>query len=742
MKILLNITQREADNQGILKQMLREVGCSAVVSYKPLEISECTMIAKKHRCGAVVTSHPDTLKNITPGTEKASSDDWRGSVLATSVPIIVIAPLAHVFSKPQGRWLLQNDLNKLNAIKAGTHKFLYDYAIPKTLGGVNSAIRDLRNYPCLVIDIETTLTNKISSIAFTPVRDDLTLGKSYTFPLLPRDITDDPLSTLTASWTGIREILADASITKVFHNGCFDAFHLLRFHCPVVNWFFDTEYMWHCWEAEAKKSLAFIASVLLDDYYYWKHESELSPLEYNAKDTINTARVFIQLLKRMPKWAWFNYAITIPNAIPIIKTQFEGFRVDKERKAELRGEAVAERDRAQAELEKLIGIPDFNCGSPKQVNALIYRILRAKVPPRAKSKSATGELELKKVAMQHPILARIVPLILTIREERKAISTYYDARLTDSPYDKLLYSLQLDGTETERMACKSSSLWAPFTDINRINKSNAKNLGTQAQNLPYYYKKAIMAEEGYEILEIDKSQSEARCTAYLSEDKSLREALETPGRDFYCHTGFLFFGIEFDKAHALRQVVKKIIHGTNYMMGAQTFIDSVGVNELHKYRKLVGYTGDLKSFANYLLELYHVAYPGVHQWWDRIVIEIASTGKLVTPDGWTRKFHGNIGSNHAIKRSAVAHCSQHFSVRGVNKAFWRVFYEIELPTGGDYRLKAQVHDSLVGSIRADPSTKATTTKQLLDIMYDPQPTPIGDLIIPLDVEGGKYWKSD
>ena len=739
MKVLLNITQKEASNQGVFKQMLNEIGATAVVSYKTMEIAQATMVAKRHKCDAIVVSHPDTLRNITPGDKKPSIDDWRGSILSTSVPILIIAPISHIFAKTQGRWLLHNDIQKLRRIK---QKFLYDYSIPKDLASVNSAIRDLNNYPCLVVDIETTLTNKISSIAFTPIREDLTIGKTYTFPLLPKSISDDPYTTLVTIWTGMRDLLANSAITKVFHNGCFDAFHLLRFHCPVVNWFFDTEYMWHCWEAEAKKSLAFIASVLLPDYYYWKHESELNPLEYNAKDTINTARVFIELLKRMPRWAWFNYAITIPNAIPIIKTQFEGFKVDLEKKEELRSEAVAERDRAQSELESLIGIPGFNCGSPKQVNALIYRVLGAKKPGRSKSESATGELELKKVAMQHPLFARLVPLILKVREERKAISTYYDARLTADPYNKMLYALQLDGTETERMACSASSLWDKFPDLDRINKSNAKNLGTQAQNLPGYYKKAIVAEsEEREILEVDKSQSEARCTSYLSEDQILRAALETPGRDFYCHTGFLFFNIEFDKKHALRQIVKKIIHGTNYMMGAQTFIDSVGVAELQKYRKLVGYEGTLKQFAEYLLELYHVAYPGVKKWWDRIVIEIAHTGKLVTPDGWTRKFHGNITSNHNIKRSAVAHCSQHFSVRGVNKAFWRVFYEVELPTQGDYRLKAQVHDSLVGSILREDGTKAKTIEKILAIMRDPQPTPVGDLIIPLDVESGYYWKS-
>lgn len=197
-------------------------------------------------------------------------------------------------------------------------------------------------------------------------------------------------------WTYLREFLAHPKITKVFHNGCFDTFHLLRFYCPVTNWFFDTEYMWHCWEAEAKKSLAFISSILLHDYYYWKHESTVAPLEYNAKDTINTARVFIELLRRMPKWAWKNYALTIPNAIPIVKTQFEGLNVDIVKKDELKGEAVATRDKIQSQLETITGISEFNPGSHVQVSALLYKVLRAKKPSRSKSDSATGELELKR----------------------------------------------------------------------------------------------------------------------------------------------------------------------------------------------------------------------------------------------------------------------------------------------------------------------------------------------------------
>lgn len=740
MKILLNLSQQDKNNQGVLRSLFAEIGATALVTFKIYTIGELIALARSKKCHAIVTSNQKTINNITPGDKNKSIDDWRGSVLTTSIPTLIIAPLNRIHTSPQGRWILHSDIIKLKTIV--TQKpFTYSYSICHTQDDIKLAFTDLNSYPLHVVDIETTLTNKISSVAITPITNDYKIGKSYTIPLLPRNIHDDPLATLTTAWYELRELLASNSI-KAFHNGCFDTFQLLRYHCPANNWYFDTEYMWHCWEAEAKKSLAFISSMLLPDYYYWKHESDTNPLEYNAKDTINTARVLIELIKRMPKWAWQNYAKTFLNAIPIVKTQFEGFKVDIKKKAELREEAVSNRDSLQQELESLIGIKDFNAGSPKQVNALFYKILPGKIPPRAKSKSATGDIELKKVARQHPIFARLVPLILKIREERKAISTYYDARLTPAPYNKLLYSLRLDGTETERMACSASSLWAPFPDITKINKSNAKNLGTQAQNLPYYYKKAIVAEDGYDFLEIDKSQSEARCTAYLSGDKELIKALEDPPevagvKDFYCYTGFKFFGIEFNKKDPLRQAVKKIIHGTNYIMGADTFIDSVGVENLQHYRKIVGYKGSLKAFATHLLSLYHMAYPGVSHWWDRVIDEIARTGKIKTPDGWVRIFHGNA---KAIKRVAVAHSSQHLSVRGVNKAFWKVFYEIELPTMGDYRLKAQIHDSLAGIVRQDEEIKQRVIKEIVNIMSEPQSTPSGDLVIPLDVECHKYWK--
>jgi len=209
-------------------------------------------------------------------------------------------------------------------------------------------------------------------------------------------------------------------------------------------------------------------------------------------------------------------------------------------------------------------------------------------------------------------------------------------------------------------------------------------------------------------------------------------------RDFYCYTGYLFFGVEFDKDHPLRQIVKKIIHGTNYMMGPATFIDSVGVEELQKYKALVGYKGTLLNFATYLLGLYMKYYPEVEKGWAKIEDEVAMSGHLVTPDGWTRKVFGNIKRSHNIKRSLVAHKSQHFSVVGINEALWRAYYEIQVQSRGEFRLKGQIHDSIF--YQAVDNNFDYYEMALLKVMDIPQPTPFGELRIPLDTERGEYWK--
>lgn len=725
MNIFANIAPDDLPLQGLLTQSLDAYGMKAKGSTKTYDLG--TLLKTAHHLGvdAIFLTNVNTLKNIV-SDPKPSLGDWRGSLITTSIPIVVSNPLAHINSIPTGKKIHQIDIHKLHKSPT-TKKFLYNYTICTEYHHLVEAEEDTRRAAIIVIDIETTFKNKISSISFTCIKDNWTLGNTYVIQL-------NPWKHVNEAWQTVRNICSNP-IAKAFHNGTFDCFHLLRFHVIVENYLWDTEYIWRCWHAELLKALDKIGSYILPDFYYWKYESEQSPLEYNAKDTINTARILLYILQYAPDWVWTNYAQLLPNIGPVLYTAFEGFLVDREKLKEARAKDQEILDNDLQVLRETIALPNFNPGSPKQVNALLYKCLKAKKPGRAKSESATGETELKAVARQHPLYALIVSKILSYREKKKAISTYYDAPLTDN--DRLLYLLQLDGTETARMSCLASSLRILKPGKKTYVKTNMINLGTQIQNVPYYYKKALMADPEFKLINIDKSQSEARCVGYLSACKDLVDALEGPN-DFYCYTGYRFFGIEFDKKHPLRQAVKRIIHGTNYLMGVLTFIDAVGLEELQEYKKLLSYRGTLINFVKHLLQLYHITYPEVKEGWSQTKIEILNTGRLVTPDGWVRLVEGDIEKHHSILRSVVAHKAQHWSVWGINRAFWKIFYELQVPSNGEFRLKAQIHDSIVAQIKEERVDYYS--KEMKRIMDIPQECEYGVMRIPLDTEIGDYWK--
>lgn len=133
-----------------------------------MELDELQVVAKRHGCFFIIVSNESTVSNIVPGNEKKPSmDDWRGSVLTTTIPILITLPLSHIYAKTNGRWILHNDLQKIQAYKKGAKPFTYSYEVIRSGADISRAFESLYDYPCVTVDIETTLTNKIASISFT-----------------------------------------------------------------------------------------------------------------------------------------------------------------------------------------------------------------------------------------------------------------------------------------------------------------------------------------------------------------------------------------------------------------------------------------------------------------------------------------------------------------------------------------------------------------------------------------------
>ena len=758
MRILVNYSKHESAYLPVLQYYLKQKNYQAIATELPLSPAELVFKAKNARCEAILLCNQDSLVQCVPG-KKPTLDLYRGSFLNFSVPAIVTNSLAHTQTVAHGAWLLEKDISKFESLKDihKAHKFSFN--VLETERDMVTAYDVLEKAVFIAYDIETKTVGEdeeslrggetfITCASWTAYTKENTL---ITFVLPLVDFLEDHWKTDYDYITAIlflRQVNA-LPIPKVMHNGLYDCLHSICYHAEPLCWTLDTMAMAHSQYSSLPKTLDFVASITLPFYTQWKIEAgEASKnkdiyayWQYNAKDTWHTALILIHYLKNLPPYARKNYSIQFPLVYPSLYGAFEGLKIDQDKRKELRDKAVIQSDENKRKLQVLLADPEFNPASPKQVQHYIYDVFGAADPRigqrkdaktgrRSRMERGSDEKNLRAIGEQHPLLLRVADAILNYREAAKAISTYFDFYQKNG---RLLWSLNPFGTDTGRMSCQSSSFWC----------------GTQVQNIPSYAKDMLIPDEGYTLLELDNSQSEARCTAYLAQETKLIDALENKERDFYTSLGTLFFQIPYEEVtkEFRNKILKKIVHGTNYMMGAATFIENAGTQNLITGASPLGLKitlakkaadGEitLKEFATSLLESYHKPFPRVREWYKEISTEIQQTKMLKSPLGWTRYFFGDITKNHNLLRGAVAHAPQNLSVSVLNIGLWKV-WQLVKASNGKIRFKAQIHDSLFLQISNDIFDEAT--KQIWDALQNPVVIHNRSLLIPVDYKYGKSW---
>lgn len=752
MRVLVNYELSEKGHLSSLAYILRKLGIEAVSSSQVMTPSVLTEKAKTAQCDAILLANQGTLLNCIPNP-KATLDNYRGSKFNFSIPAIVINKLNHIHSVPYGAFLLESDIKKLTRLNEVVPKF--DYILLDTQSEYTKHLKDIASSIFMSYDIETItlLENEeelragetLISCAGWSTLSSTGVITSYVLPLVDFGVDhwrEDGQYELAIEF--LRSV-NKLPIPKAMHNGMYDCLHSIVYHAEPHNFAHDTMAMMHAEYSELPKTLDFVASLCLPDYIQWKDDAEAASKEkdirkywaYNAKDTWHTLRIAIHQLRNSPIYAKHNYADSFKLIYPALYCSFEGFKIDKEDQDKKRLEAQASLEKHEALLRVYVADPDFNPGSWQQVEKYIYRVFGAVKPNIGKSKSGTDEKNLTVVAEQHPLLALLVSSILEYKGAQKAIGTYYNYLQKKG---RLLWALNPFGTESGRMACQSSSFWC----------------GTQVQNIPKYAKSNLVADDGFEIVEMDNKQSEGRCTAYLAQDVALITALEDPVYDFYKTLGTLFFQMKYEDVSDFfrNKVLKKIVHGTNYMMGAKTFKENIGVKVLHETAAILGFKlvpkpstrrkeeKSILGFCKELLDGYHSPFPRVRAWYKEIYSEVATTGMLKSPLGHVRKFFGDIVKDHNMLRSAVAHQPQNLSVTILNIGFWKIYKQLvvqpQLPLVlGDYRLKAQIHDSILAQYKV--GKKEIVLERMVKLMDNPVEVHGRTLRIPVDAKVGKVW---
>ena len=760
MNCLLLLTKDDTSYVRRFAELLPTEGNHKAMILKDASgLAEIELVAKEFDC--ILTTDHNICSIIFGKKFKATYDlgagetvnNYIGSIVKlpySQKEILVIPPMSQLYTTSTGMFLTKRYLSKLFQPNKWFRlpEFKWAIADAPTIQQELLSMLSSTNVVACSIDIETS--SKIYCIGFGIILHNKDTNSfeinNYVLPLT------DEYSLLTA-----KKALA-SPCEKIMQNGMYDATHLITYNLPIINWRWDTLGMMHSWYSELPRRLDFIAAFMLRDAVYWKDEKKATSLfekyQYNAKDTYNTACIFLAWISEAPEWAKKNYLVTFPEVFPMLHCGLEGILVDEKKKAEIKLEQETILEKALQDIRVGLGVADFNPNSPKQLQRMC-RVLGVK------DIKSTDAKDLQKYAKKTPLMAWIVPKIIEYKKSMKLLSTYINSNLYGN---RLLYTLNPFGTETARTASKASNLY--IFHPNRSGASAFESYGTQVQNLPPYAKKMMRADEGWLLFEIDKSASESWCTAALSREEKLWATLTTK-EDFHCANASMFFGIPYEELYdvatgeklnvPLRNLAKRVNHGANYNMGASVLVETMGEANIFEARRLIlialekrnlqttyQYTSLLLSkqaiqIATYLLSLFDRAYPAIRgRWQQEIIREVLTTNKLVSPSGWTRYCFGNPAANKLDLNAYVAHGPQHLSVKLVNKSLIDIWRELALPLGNNLRLKAQIHDSIFGQYRIGHEEVVHQAEKLMRVKITVHGK---ELLIPNDIEMNKeFWK--
>lgn len=184
-------------------------------------------------------------------------------------------------------------------------------------------------------------------------------------------------------------------------------------------------------------------------------------------------------------------------------------------------------------------------------------------------------------------------------EEFKALAEHPDDRVQALVAARLGTKSTLEETRTQRFIdiAKRGSLPVPiryyaahtgrFGGDDKINMQNLPSRGANGNKL----KKAIIAPEGYSIIDADSAQIEARVLAWLAGQEDLVTAF-AEGKDVYKKMASAIYGKpEFEISKDERFVGKTTILGAGYGMGAVKFqaqLKTMGAEvELEESRRII-----------------------------------------------------------------------------------------------------------------------------------------------------------
>lgn len=750
----------------------------------------------------IVCSDPVSLGIFTEWDIRLSTlDKCRGGVYSYhGIPVVVTLPVTAIhrnideriskdhegeevryepYKIPQGAWILARDWEKIARYFHGKQRRLppFQYSVCRSIQDCYAARDWLRNCKLIAVDIETGLfPTQITCIGYTGIAADGRV-RSFVFAFYDEktvdgcfwESEDDHLIALMCC----REI-NESPVLKTLQNGNYDASYFIRDNLGLNNWLLDSMLMWYSMFMELPKTLDFISSILLDSYQYWKDDIKGSEekdeiqgnLErywrYNALDTYYTlfnTLYMMKLLNANPAMQ-FNYRDTFMRSVSALRMSMRGVKADFKKLGEHREKLAEEARVATDRIRYLIADPDFNINSPAQKTSLLYDVLGAR-PRNARGRhigkdstdgASAGAIALKAIKSEHPLFRYVIEALESAMEPDKQMGNITgrigeDGRVTGGIKfftDRFRTCYSPAGTTTTRFSSKGSNFWD----------------GTNAQNIRGSMRDFIVADPGCILMDVDYSQSDDVFVGYESNDPEKIRVIES-GVDGHAVHGELFFKKPYDEIVAgkkagdpqivhpifgIRQLAKRIVHGTNFQMAAITLFMTMGREAVVAAMTLMGHADahkwsqdQLINGCQVLMNAYRKKYTRLtpKEWYKEIADDLKTKGTITNAFGVTRRFMGD-PNDSGTQREATGFVGQSDTAGNMNRVMYEIdhgfipthFRDGENPDRGDtprrmdlashgFRFMLQTHDSFTVQLQLDHPRLHEAVSNLLYVMERP-----------------------
>lgn len=349
----------------------------------------------------------------------------------------------------------------------------------------------------------------------------------------------------------------------------------------------------------------------------------------------------------------------------------------------------AEKEIAQLEKDiyKLAG-EEFNIGSPKQLQEILFTKLNLTSGKRNKTGLSTAAGVLEALVGEHEIIEKI----LSYREISKLLSTY------------LMALPALVNVRTGRVHTSYNQTVAATGRLSSTDP-NLQNIPVRGHGIGAEIRKAFIAEKGFKLLSIDYSQMELRIVAHLAQDENMMKVFQN-NEDIHTNTAAAIFDVlPAEVTDDMRRDAKTINFGVLYGLSSFGLASRIGA---------VSRT-DAKEF----IDKYFEEYSGVQMYLENVKAEVNENGFVRHELGRIRKFP-EIRSSQFFIRAAAERAAINFPIQGLQAdilkiAMLNIHKELQ-GQEGEIKMLMQVHDELVFEVREDSVDK--WVKKIKPLMED------------------------